>query len=202
MRKRKNHRSDKKSVYKIVVFGGATVATGALSVVGLINNGNGAVKRFEALKAVDSAGGDVDTALNELRSYIYAHMNTEIGGPNGIYPPIQLRGTYERLVATEEKRVADTNDNLIVEAKEYCEANGSQGFSGRYRIDCVGAYTDEYGAKIQEIDSSLYKYDFVAPRWSPDLAGFSIVATILFSLITIFQILSYFRTKHIINIAN
>lgn len=167
----------------------------------MINNSNGAVERFEALKAADGAGGDVSAALNELRSYIYAHMNTEIGGPNGIYPPIQLRGTYERLVAAEAKRVQETNDQLYVEAQAFCEA-GNQGFSGRNRIECQEQYVDANGAKPREVEEALYKYDFVSPRWSPDLAGFSLAAMILFGLITIAHLVAYLRTKHFVHLSN
>lgn len=198
----KNHHSDQRSLIRIGVLSGVTLASGGLFVVGMIQNGNGAVERFNALNAVDKAGGDVDTALNELRSYIYSHMNTEIGGPNGIYPPIQLSGTYERLVATEANRVKDINDNLIVEAKDYCEANGPAGFSGRNRVECINTYVDQNGAKEQTINESFYKYDFVAPRWSPDLAGFSLLVLVISVSVLIVSIISYARTRHFVNIAN
>jgi hypothetical protein len=168
----------------------------------MVRNGKEAVHLYEALQAADQAGGDVSSALNELRQYIYAHMNTEIGGPNGIYPPIQLKGTYERLVAAEEARVKDINDSLYTKAQEYCEANGNQGFSGRNRLDCINSYIDKNGAKAQQIDGSLYKYDFVAPRWSPDLAGFSLVAVILFGSIAAANLALYLRTKHFVHMAN
>ena len=125
-------------------------------------------------------------------------MNTEIGGPNGIYPPIQLKGTYDRLVAAEEARVKAANDNLYSEAQAFCEQTGNQGFSGGNRLDCINEYIDKNGAKPQEIDGSLYKYDFVAPRWSPDLAGFSLIAAILFSVLTFFYVVMYFRMKHLV----
>ena len=129
-------------------------------------------------------------------------MNTEIGGENGVYPPIQLKETYNRLVTAEQARVEAINKDLIVRAKEYCESANSQQFSGRYRVDCVGAYVDENGAKPKEIESSLYQYDFVAPRWSKDLAGFSMIAFGIFVLCTLFSVLVYWRTKHAVHIAN
>lgn len=198
----KSHRSDKRSLVKIGVFAGATALSGGLFILGMVSNGKGAVRRYEALQATDEAGGDVSAALNELRQYIYAHMNTEIGGPNGIYPPIQLKGTYERLVAVEDARVKSVNDSLYTKAQEYCEINGSQGFSGRNRLDCINEYIDKNGAKAQVIDGSLYKYDFVAPRWSPDVAGFSLIAVVLFGSITIVQLALYLRTRHFVHMAN
>ncbi len=200
--RQKNYRSDRKSIIKIVIFGILTILSVVMFISGMISNGNNAVKRFNALNAVDQAGGDVETALNELRSYIYSHMNTEIGGPNGIYPPIQLKGTYENLVAIEEARVKDVNDLLYPEAQAFCEANGNQGFSGRNRTECIAEYIEKNGTKIKEIEEDYYKYDFVAPRWSPDLAGYSLIASILFGSATLISLLMYFRTRHAVHIAN
>jgi hypothetical protein len=184
-----------------VVFGGLTVFSGVLFLSGMISNGKGAVELYNKLKAADEAGGDVNQALNELRSYIYSHMNTEIGGENGIYPPIQLSGTYSRLVAAEEQRVKAINDNLYTEAQAFCEANGNRGFSGSNRLDCINGYIDQNGAKPQEIEDAFYKYDFVAPRWSPDLAGFSLIALIIFGLITMASLIAFFRTRHFVHLS-
>lgn len=200
--RQKNYRSDRKSVFKIIIFGVLTAISVFLFFTGMIRNGNGAVERFNALNAVDQAGGDVETALNELRSYIYSHMNTEIGGPNGIYPPIQLKGTYERLVAIEQARVKDANDLLYPEAQAFCEANGNQGFSGRNRTECIAEYIEKNGTKAKEVEEAYYKYDFTAPRWSPDLAGYSLIASIIFGFMTLVSLLMYFRTKHAVHIAN
>ena len=200
--RQKNYRSDRKSIVNIIVFGLLTVVSVALFFTGMIRNGNGAVERFNSLNAVDQAGGDVEKALNELRSYIYSHMNTEIGGPNGIYPPIQLKGTYERLVAFEQDRVKDANDLLYPEAQAFCEANGDQGFSGRNRTECIAEYIEKNGTKSQEVEEAYYKYDFTAPRWSPDLAGYSLITSIIFGFITVVSLLMYLRTKHAVHIAN
>jgi len=191
-----------KELSKVAVFGAVAVLSAFLFVVGLVSNGNGAVERYNTLIAVDKAGGDVETALNDLRSYIYGHMNTEIGGENSIYPPIQLSGTYDRLVAAEQERVDSANDNLYAEAQAYCEATSPQGFSGSNRLSCINKYIDDNGAEIQQIDDSFYKYDFVAPRWSPDLAGFSLVGLIVFGLLALFHLFLYLRTKHIVHIGN
>lgn len=146
-----------------------------LFVFGLVQNSRGAVERYDRLIAADQAGGDVESALNELRSYVYTHMNAEVGKPDGIYPPIQLSGTYGRLVAAEEARVQDLNGELYSEAQTYCETSGPQGFSGGTRLECINAFVDERGAKAQPIDESFYTYDFVSPRWSPDFAGISLL---------------------------
>lgn len=188
---------------RVAIFSGLSLVFGLLFITGMVRNGNEAVIRYEKLVAVDKAGGDVETALNELRSYIYGHMNTEIGGgQNSIYPPIQLSGTYTRLVDKEQARVDDANSNLYSKAQDYCETTGSQGFSGRNRLTCIDTYIDENGTKIQTIDGSFYKYDFVAPRWSPDLAGFSLLGLAIFVALTLFNLFMYLRTKHIVHIGN
>ncbi len=191
---------NKNPLIKIFIFGTISLLFGFLFVFGLINNSNGAVERYNKLIAVDKAGGDVESALNELRTYIYSHMNTELGGPNGIYPPVQLKGTYERLTQAEQQKAKQVNDNLYSEAQRFCEANGSQGFSGRNRIDCINKYVDDNGVTAEPIDDSLYKYDFVSPIWSPDLAGFSLIIFIAFLLITIYYTFVYFRIRYMVNI--
>jgi len=198
----KNHRTDHRSIARVAIFSASSIGSAGLFVLGMIRNGNGAVQKYEALLAADAAGGDVDAALTDLRGYIYAHMNTEIGGPNGIYPPIQLSGTFSRLTAAEEQRVKEANDNLYAEAQSYCEATGNQGFSGRNRLDCINEYIDKNGAKPREIEDAFYKYDFVAPMWSPDLAGFSFIGLIIFGLMTFFSLIGFLRTRHFVCAAN
>lgn len=193
---------EKAALVRIAVFGVATVAFVVLSIFGLKQNSQGAVDRFETLKAVDAAGGDVEAALTDLREYIYSHMNTKIGNDLGIYPPIQLSGTYERLVKAEQNRVSAINSKLEPEAIAYCEAQNPVGFSGRFRIDCIEKYKDENGAKEQPINDVFYKFDFVPPVWSPDLAGFSILAAIVFGIAFAVQLLLYLRTKNTIHYGN
>ena len=192
---------EKGSATRLYVFGFLTIASAGSFVYGLVKNSQGSVELYDKLIATDAAGGDVELALNQLREYIYSHMNSEVGGPNGIYPPIQLKGTYERLVASEAARVEDANSTLYTEAQQYCEANGNQGFSGRNRLDCIDSYIDQNGVKPQEIQDSLYKFNFVAPQWSPDLAGFSMISMILFAVITLILTASHVRTKHLLHMS-
>lgn len=193
---------ERAALIRIAVFGVVTIAFVVLSIFGLKQNSQGAVDRFEALKAVDAAGGDVESALNDLREYIYSHMNTKIGNDLGIYPPIQLNGTYERLVLAEQERVSAVNSKLEPEAIAYCEAQNPTGFSGRYRIDCIEKYKDENGAKEQPIEDDFYKFDFVPPLWSPDMAGISIIAAIFFGIAFIVQLLLYLRVRHTVHYGN
>jgi hypothetical protein len=76
----------------------------------------------EKVYEADKSNGDVNTALNNLRRYVYGHMNTNLSsGGNAIKPPIQLKYSYERLQATEQKRVDNANSNVYTQAQLYCQ---------------------------------------------------------------------------------
>jgi hypothetical protein len=169
-----------------------------LSIVGLTLNSNGAKERYDALIAVDQAGGDVEEALNELRVYIYSHMNTQIGSELGIHPPIQLKGTYERLVAAEEERIRVANEKVYEDAQTFCEQNNPAGSLRTSRVPCVEEYVLNNGVEANVIEDDFYKFDFVPPRWSADLAGISILLAGIFGLIFSVDLILYFRTRNMI----
>jgi len=125
----------------------------------------------------DEKGGDVEAALQTLRAHVYAHMNTNLSSGNtSVYPPVQLKYTYERLVDTEQKKLSEANANVYSDAQAHCERLFPGSFSGGPRIPCIQEYVTTHGtdATAQKIPDSLYKFDFVSPSWSPDVAGFSV----------------------------
>ncbi len=139
--------------------------------------------------AADKDNGDVYSALKKLQSYVVAHMNTSLTSGNGsIYPPIQLPYTYQRMVASQQARIANlqnTNLQLYTQAEAYCQAKIPIGFSGRYRVPCIEQYVTSHGFGNELTASSippagLYEFDFLSPTWSPDLAGWSLVASAVF----------------------
>jgi hypothetical protein len=158
-----------------------------ISIYGLRHNNLTMVKLRDAVYVADKSGIDVNGALNDLRSYVYAHMNTNLSsGNNAIKPPIQLKYTYERLAAEAEKDAND--DGLYTAAANYCQEKipASVSISGRGRIDCVQDYILSHGGKrAAAIPTALYQFDFVSPSWSPDLAGWGLVMTALFILLTL-----------------
>lgn len=135
------------------------------------------VRLREALYRADESGQQVDIALNNLRSYVHSHMNTNLTTSEGIYPPIQLKYTYERLIKSQAPDSA--NAKIYQEAQAFCEQQNPTGFSGRGRVPCIEQYVAEHGATdsgdVDEIPSDMYKFDFVSPSWSPDLAGWSLL---------------------------
>jgi hypothetical protein len=155
----------------------------SISVYALRHNNTTMVKLRDAVYATDRNNGDVNTALNNLRSYVYGHMNTSLSsGNNGIKPPIQLKYTYERLQAASQDESTNTNSQLYTEAENYCQAQipANLSVSGRARVPCVQDYVTTHGASIGSIPAALYEFDFVSPTWSPDLAGWSLVFSCIF----------------------
>jgi hypothetical protein len=158
----------------------ALVASTAVTVAALRQNNLTMVQLREDVYQADQDNKDVEGALHELRSHVYAHMNTDLSsGANGVYPPIQLKYTYERLKAAEQKRVKQASSQVYTAAQNHCERLHPSGFSGRGRIPCIEQYVEDHKVAEHVIPDPMYKFDFVSPRWSPDIAGFGLVASSL-----------------------
>jgi hypothetical protein len=197
----KHKHLEKQALLKLSVFGVLFIVSVCLSLIGLSMNSQEASKRYNTLIAADQAGADVQTALDDLRVHIYSHMNTQIGSDTGVKPPIQLQGTYKRIVAERENAAGQTNVELYEQAQSDCEARNPDGYSGSNRLDCIAAYVDANG--VQEgvnilVEDDLYKFDFASPRWSADLAGFSILSSGIFGILAFIDLIIYFRTKSIV----
>lgn len=153
--------------------------SGAVCVLALRANNEHMLKLRTALYQADQANSDVQQSLQSLQAYVTSHMNTKLSTGTSVYPPIQLKGTYDRLVQAQGEEIQKQNGQLYTEAQHYCEQQNPTDFSGRNRVPCIQQYVQAHGVKTKPIEDSLYKFDFVAPRWSPDLAGWSLVATLI-----------------------
>lgn len=134
--------------------------------------------------AADKQNGDVEAALNKLRKHVYGHMNTNLAsGDNPIRPPIQLKARYERLAATENERIKGRNVQVAAQGEQICgQRFPGAGFNAP-RVSCVQDYVAANSSKEQVVPDQLYKFDFVSPRWSPDLAGASILLSVIFFIL-------------------
>jgi hypothetical protein len=176
-----------KTWYLLVVF----LVLGAVSVFALRQNNLGMIELREAVYEADEKGGDVEGALQQLRQYVYAHMNTELSsGQSGVYPPIQLKYTYQRLQQAEKQRANQGSADIYTEAQRVCEQQNPTGFSGRGRVPCIEEYVSQHKVVEKTIPDALYKFDFVSSSWSPDLAGFSVVLTVLAGVLLVLRIIA------------
>ncbi|HUD10709.1 MAG TPA: hypothetical protein VMR28_03495 [Candidatus Saccharimonadales bacterium] len=159
------------------------IISAGFSVYALRQNNLEMVHLRNAVFADDKNNGDVNAALKNLQAYVTTHMNTNLsGGPNAAYPPIQLQYTYARLQQANNQ-AAGANSTLYTDAENYCQQKIPTGFSGRYRISCIEQYIQSHGVAVQNIPVSLYEFDFVSPQWSPDLAGWSLVVSVIVLLL-------------------
>jgi len=169
-----------------VVFIAATITC----VFALRQNNLQALRLRDAVIEADKNNKDIEGALKELRVYIYSHMNTNLSsGPNAIKPPIQLKYTYERLVQAEQDRLSAENSKVYIEAQAECEKRFPKGLSGGGRIPCITDYVANKGVQQKSIPDSLYKFDFVSPAWSPDLAGWSLVVAAVTAALLVLRFL-------------
>ncbi len=165
-----------KPLYFLIVF----LAVCGLTIYSLRQNNLTMVSLRTALYQADKNDINVSQKLDVLQAYVTSHMNTDLStGPNAAYPPIQLQYTYQRLEAAAQQQVATVNSKLYTEAETYCQQQNPVGFSGRTRVPCVEQYIQQNGAKVSPIPSALYEFDFVSPTWSPDLAGWSLIFSIV-----------------------
>lgn len=169
------------NIWAFLVIG---VVSGLVAVYSLRANNLKAIELRDKVVQADKTDGDVETALRELREHIYGHMNTNLsGGSNSISQPIQLKYRYERLVKAEQDKLKKENADVYTAAQAECEKQFPVGLSGSGRIPCITEYVSARGAVQKEIPQELYKFDFVSPFWSPDLAGWSVViSSIAFAL--------------------
>jgi hypothetical protein len=157
----------------------ATVVT-AVCISALRANNEHMASLRQAVYTADQNNGDLQAALQSLQAYVTSHMNTSLSsGPNAVYPPIQLKYTYQRLLDSESAAAAQANSQLYTDAQSYCQGQIPTGFSGRYRVPCIEQYVESHDTTLPTIPTALYEFDFVSPQWSPDLAGWTMLAAIV-----------------------
>jgi hypothetical protein len=157
------------------------IVFGITSLFALRQNNLTMAKYREAVYAADKTGDSVqiETALHDLRQYVVNHMNTSLtSGNNAVYPPVQLKYTYERAQAAQQAKLGQINANLYHTAQQQCEAE-NPGETGAETIACIEKYAAAEGIQLGNIPDALYKFDFMSAKWSPDLAGWSIVLTVI-----------------------
>ena len=152
-------------------------------------NNVGMVERRKSVLSADEAGNleDIQNRLYDLQRYTSSHMNANTGR-------IALEGQYQR-DSQKAKEAAEANNqtgNVYKKAAEVCDPIGiAQGWrwpDPRY-ISCIDGELSKYpagtdpGSGIKLPDVKLYYHSFLSPIWSPDFAGFSVLACLIIALI-------------------
>lgn len=157
------------------------IISAVVCVLALRHNNQEMAKLRQAVYTADKNNGDVNAALNNLRNYVYSHMNTNLSsGNDNIKPPIQLKYTYQRLLDAEQAQLEAANSKLYTDAQNYCQSI-NHAYYGTTRVPCVKQYVSSHGVNtnLAPIPAGLYEFDFVSPAWSPDLAGWSLLASVV-----------------------
>lgn len=167
------------------------ILVGFIAATFLRLNNIGMVQRREALTAADEAGVEKDITLRllDLQRYVSSHMNTDLG--DGAV----LQASYNRAVekAKSEAFANDTNDRVYGLADEYCKPQFSA-WSMAY-LECFVSQLEKYPAanelksQLNLPDAKLYVHDFVSPVWSPDWAGFSVLAFLIILAIIVARLI-------------
>lgn len=142
-------------------------------------NNIGMIQRRDAVLSADKKGDEQDliNRLYDLQRYVAAHMNTDLG--RGVY----LEQSYNRdLQNWQQSQYGDANPNgnIYKKAQEVC-APQFHTYSYAY-LQCTTNELNKYpSAKDPASDTSkprqeAYIHAFSAPVWSPDFAGWSLVA--------------------------
>lgn len=156
----------------------AAVFFAVLAVIGLRINQGKASELTSKVIAADQAGEDTAAALTDLRDFVSEHMNTSTR--------VELAASYDRAVKkAQQAATAEADEELLARAQAKCD---KQGVSSVEQAQCVREFLAanlEEGSNPKPVDlpeKSQFVFAFVSPLWSPDLAGLSLLAALLFSI--------------------
>lgn len=140
----------------------------------------------------DEQNKDIPGALESLQNYITTHMNTSMGD-RGIY----LEHSYQRAYDGAMQRAAQSGSASAAfyqQADRDCQGLFSKTASFSAYIQCVtdkvvaGGSAADPVASIQAPPADLYRFNFAPPAWSPDVAGFTLLAALLVATIIVLRL--------------
>jgi hypothetical protein len=132
------------------------------------------VELRNAVIAADERGTGVKESIEALNQHVFKHMNTKI------VRPIELIHTYNRQTkaAIEGSRQIGSPE-AYNQATQLCQSRGIPASSlAQCAIDYLVGTGQATGQNAPELpDKNLFIYSFASPRWTPDLAGWSVLLT-------------------------
>lgn len=154
-------------------------------------NNIGMVERRDAVMAADKDGSlDVIQArLYDLQRYVSAHMNADMGT---IYLENQYKRDSQRLI-DQASGDNNPNGNIYKKAQEVCAPRFSH-YSQAY-LQCTVDYLAQYSpagdlsSTVSLPKADLYRYSYVSPLWTPDFAGWSVLACLFIILVIIARLI-------------
>lgn len=167
-------------------------------------NNIGMVQRRDAVAQADKAGdiAAIQARLFDLQRYVSSHMNSTMGD---IYLEHQYKRDTENAISIASG-ASGSSGNIYKQAQDVC-APKFRGYSQAY-LQCTLDYLSQFtqsedpvtNAKLPKADA--YRYSFVSPLWSPDFAGFSVLAWLVIVLLIIARLAALFTLKMMLKAAN
>jgi hypothetical protein len=155
-------------------------------------NNIGMIQRRDAVLAADKASdtGAIQSRLYDLQRYASSHMNADT---SSFYLEHQYRRDAQKAVDAASS-IGNPNGNINAKAEAVCRPQYTV-WSPAY----VQCFTDELSKYSPSPDpaqnvtlpsTSLYRYSFASPLWSPDFAGFSVLVCIGIALMIVVRLIS------------
>jgi hypothetical protein len=177
----------KPSLYVLI---SATIFFSILAVYSLRANNLRMLELKQAVYVADEQNGDIEGALQELRSFVNSHMNTQLRSPDATEPPIQLLNQFNRYIEAEQAKIANQDGNQVYkDAQARCETGA---IPLTARAQCIQEYIVANGGNVSQLTippKELYTFDFVSPRWSPDIAGISLLLAIVSGILLLSRLI-------------
>ena len=169
------------------------ILVGFIAATFLRLNNIGMIERRAAVIAADKTGDQENTIqrLYDLQQYVSGHMNTDLG--KGVY----LEAGYQRdsqAALTAASGDQNPNGNIYKKAQEVCAPRFS-GYSAAY-LQCTTGELAKYpsagdlAGAVNLPSPSSYLHSFSSPFWSPDFAGWSLVACAVLILMIVVRLIS------------
>lgn len=158
--------------------------------------------RRDAVIDADKAGDQtvIRNRLLDLANYVSAHMNTS---RNEVY----LEQQYNRDKATLIQKAAQnqtSGQSINAKADAICKPQ-YVGYSQGY-VDCFAREYAKYAPSNDPVrqvklpDTDRYRHIFVSPLWSPDFAGFSVLACVILVGVIMYRLLKLWVLRIILRL--
>jgi hypothetical protein len=156
-------------------------------------NNIGMLQRREAVLAADKTGDVqvIQSRLFDLQRYASSHMNSDTGP---FYLEQQYRRDAQKVVDAAKASNNNPNGNVHVKAEAVCRPQFTV-WSLAY-VQCFASELAKYPPSpdpTQNVplpSTALYRHNFASPLWSPDFAGWSIVACLVVLLMIVTRLVS------------
>ncbi|MBI4101228.1 hypothetical protein HY441_02020 [Candidatus Microgenomates bacterium] len=174
---------------------GLAVILAIIGIIGLRINSAQARELRNKIISQDKAGADISSDLNSLREFVFSHMNST--------SKVVLTESYNRAIEAAKASIqSSASGDVYAQAQAAC--GQEVGTSSVAQVECVEKYLNQHlqpGANPQSVQLpqlSQYTHTFVSPAWTPDLAGFGLLAALVFALAAlIVYVLEFFRLKQL-----